>query len=93
MEWRTVGAKELYKTLTNRSPTFSKEILKNPLDKLLNLCYNTDTNHGRAGYEYPPSVGRMLKWGFKSPTAPKKKVKKKEKKFLTNRAECAIIRM
>ena len=32
----------------------------------------TASIYGRAGYEYPPSVGRMLKWGFESPTAPKK---------------------
>ena len=49
----------------------------------------TASTYGRAGYEYPLSVGRMLKWGFKSPTAPKKKLKK----VLTNRKVCDIIKI
>ena len=47
----------------------------------------TASTYGRAGYEYPPSGGRMLKWGFESPTAPKKL-----KKVLTNRKVCDIIK-
>ena len=48
----------------------------------------TASTYGRAGYEYPPSVGRMLKWGFKSPTAPKKI----KKNLLTNHPRCDTIK-
>ena len=36
-----------------------------------------------------PKCGEKLKWGFESPTAPKKKLKK----VLTNRKVCDIIKI
>ena len=57
---------------------FFKRNFEKPLDKLLNLCYNTDTNKGEQ-VRVSPKCGEKLKWGFKSPTAPKKSQEKRKK--------------